>query len=90
MQFDTLRELEQLRLQPNDTVSPKSLKCYISIGNRLIALKFDAEVKYLKLHIKRLSMTRVSPKLHSLTTLCTPQIFKIEYLNNQLSDCFKI
>ena len=53
-------------------VSPKSSKCNISISNGLIAFKFYTEVKNLKLHIKKMSMTRLTPKLHSLTTLVSP------------------
>ena len=44
-------------------VSLKSFICNISISNCLIALKFDTEVKYLKLH--KMLMTRLTPKLHS-------------------------
>ena len=43
--------------------SPKSWKCNISISNSPIAFKFYTEVKYLKLH-KKMSMTRLTPKLH--------------------------
>ena len=50
--FDTLWALEQLRLQPNDTLYPHIFKCNISIGNCPLALKINTEVKYLKLQTK--------------------------------------
>ena len=57
-------------------VSPKSSKCNnISISNGPIAFKFYTEVKNLKLH-KKMSMTRLTPKLHSLTTLVSPKSSK--------------
>ena len=56
-------------------VSPKSSKCNISIGNDPIAFKLYTEVKYLKLQ-KKLSMTRLTPKLHSLMTLVSPKFLK--------------
>ena len=53
------------------SVSPKSSKCNISISNGPIVFKFYTEVKYLKLHTK-LSMTRLTPKLHSFMTFLYP------------------
>ena len=51
--------------------------------NGPIAFKFYTEVKYLKLH--KLSMTRLSPKLHSLTTLVSPKYLKCNIsMNNGL------
>ena len=44
--------------------------------NGPIAFKFYTEVKYLKLHKKKLSMTRLAPKLHSLMTLVSPKSLK--------------
>ena len=46
------------------------------ISNGLIAFKFYTEVKNLKLHKKKMSMTRLTPKLHSLTTLVSPKSSK--------------
>ena len=53
----------------------KSSKCNISISNGLIVFKFYTEVKYLKLH-QKLSMTRLTPKLHSLMTVVSPKYLK--------------
>ena len=53
-----------------------SLKYNISITNRLIALKFNTRVKYLNLYLKRLPMTRLTPKLQSWQYFCIPQSFK--------------
>ena len=52
---------------------PPNLQNAISlISNSPIAFKFYTEVKNLKLH-KKMSMTRLTPKLHSLTTLVSPK-----------------
>ena len=74
--IDTLRAIEQLRSQPNDTLSPKSLKCNtcISKSNLLIGFKFDTGMKYLKLHKKNCQWL---PKLHSLTRFLYPPILAI-------------
>ena len=77
LKFDTRLALEQLRSQPNDSRIPKSSKYNISICNGPIAFKFYTEVKYQKLHKKNgLSKTRLTPKLHSLTTLVSTKSFK--------------
>ena len=74
LKFDTLRGLEQLS-QPNDTCIPQISNWNISISNGPIAFKFYTEVKNPKLHNK-MSMTRLTPKLHSLTTLVSPKSSK--------------
>ena len=52
----------------------------ISISNGPIVFKLYTEVKYLKLHCK-LSMTRLTPKLHSRRHFCIPQFFEMQYLH---------
>ena len=48
LEFDTLRRLEQLRSQPNNTHIHQILKMqYLHITNGLIVFKFYTEVKYL-------------------------------------------
>ena len=60
----------------------KSSKCNISISNGRIAFAFYTEVKYLKLH-KQKSVTRLTPKLHSLKTLLFSKSLKcIISMNN--------
>ena len=46
-------------------VNPKSLKCNFSMINCLIALKFNAGVKYQKLYIQKKSMTRLTLNMYS-------------------------
>ena len=52
LKFDTLRGLEQLRSQPNDTCIPQIFKMQYLRKYGLIAFKFYTEVKNLKLHTK--------------------------------------
>ena len=72
------------------SVSPKSSKCNISISNGQIAFKFYTEVKYLKLHNTNCQWLDYHPNCIPWWHFCIPQIFKMQYLHNQLSDCFKI
>ena len=74
-------------------VSPKSSKYNISKSNGPIAFNFYTEVKYLKLHQKKLSMTRLTPKkklsmtrlrpkMHSLSKLVSPKSLKCNIFMN--------
>ena len=61
-----IKKLLMARLTPIlHLLTPKSLKCNISMTNCPIALKFNTVVEHQKLPTK--SMTRLTPKLHSVT-----------------------
>ena len=74
LKFDNLRALEQLRLQPNDTCSPQIFRMqYIhKWWSDCFQIWYRGEVS--EATWKKLSMTtgRLTPKLHSLTTLLYP------------------
>ena len=72
LKFDTLRELEQLLSQPNDTC-PKYSKCNISISNCLIAFKFYTGVKYHNLHANNVN-DLINTQNAFVTTLLYPPI----------------
>ena len=72
---------DEVNTLDSKTIQPISFQFYMWVETYLIALKFDTVVKYLKLHTK-LSMTRLTPKLHSWWHQgtydildCIPQIF---------------
>ena len=83
--FDTLSTRTNVFAAKRHSVSPKSLKCNISISNCPIALKFDTVVKYLKLHIQNCQLLDEHPyKLHSQQHFLyppppPPQSFKCTY-----------
>ena len=84
LKFDTLQALARTTAftTKHHSVSPKSLKCNnISISNCSIALKFDTEVKYLKLHRNLVNDYRWTPRLHSWWHFCIPQLFEMQYLH---------
>ena len=87
MKCDTLRGLEQLRSQPNETRIPQLFK--IQISNSPIAFKLYTEVKNLKLH-KKLSMTRMFYIQTAFADdTCNPQIFKCNILISNGPIAFK-
>ena len=71
-------------------VSPKSLKCNISITNCPIALKFDTGVKFQKIHTKKCQWLDKHINCICENTFCIPQFFEMQYLHEKLSDCSQI
>ena len=88
--FDTLRALEPLRSQRNDTLYPQIFKMqYLhKLSSDCFQIWHRGEVP--EATWKKWLMTRLSPKLHSWWHFYISQIFKMQYLHNQLSICFKI